>query len=94
MAEPVKFDGANINAAPPRGFEEMVGWLHVFHNGATCVSAWKPTAEELAELNAGGFIFMSVMSGSSRSGKPNILPVFVGTEENCKEVVSDTGHVW
>ena len=94
MASPVDFEGANIHAAPPAGYEEMIGWLHVFHNGATCVSAWKPDAEELARLNAGEPIFISVMSGSQKNGKPVILPCYVGSEDNCREVASDTGKVW
>jgi hypothetical protein len=94
MSEAHDFKGANVHASPPPGYEEMVEWLHCFHNGATIVSAWKPTTEELAELNAGGSIFVSVMSGSRKDGRPLIFPMFVGTEENVKEVVSDTGHVW
>lgn len=94
MADAHDFDGANIHASPPKGQEEMVGWLHVFHNGAACVSAWRPTAEELAELNAGGSIFISVMSGSLPNGRPIIMPVFVGSETNCEEVVRDTGKTW
>lgn len=94
MAEQQNFAGANIHAGPPRGYEEMIGWLHCFHNGAACVSAWKPTAEELADLNGGGSIFVSVMCGSFENGKPIIFPMYVGNEENCREVVSDTGKVW
>lgn len=92
------FEGANIHAAPPRGYEEMIGWLHCFHNGATCVSAWKPTAEDLEKLNAGQSVFISVMSGSRHdvTGKiqPNILPVYVGMEDDVRQVVMDTGATW
>jgi len=92
------FPGTNVHAAPPPGYEEMIGWLHCFHNGATCVSAWKPDAEQLAVLNAGGSVFVSVMSGSKHdiNGKvqPNIFPTYVGTEEDVRAVVSDTGAVW
>lgn len=94
MAEAHNFEGANIHAAPPKGLDEMIGWLHVFHNGRCCVSAWKPTPEELTALNNGESIFISVMSGQTDSGRPMIFPTFVGTEENCREVVSDTGKVW
>ena len=94
MAFPQNFDGANIHAVAPAGFETMIGDLHVFHNGHSCVSAWKPDAEELARLNSGEPIFISVMSGMLEAGRPAIIPCFVGTEDNCLEVVSDTGKVW
>lgn len=94
MADPQNFEGANIHAGPPRGLEEMVGWLHVFFNGRGYVSAWKPTAAELADLNAGGSIFVHFLSGSREDGAPLIFPMFVGNEENVKEVVSDSGGVW
>lgn len=95
MAEQHNFDGANVHAGPPPGYEEMIDWLHCFHNGRACVSAWKPSPEELDVLNSGGSIFVSVMSGSDeRTGRPFIFPMYVGTEETCKEVVSDTGKVW
>ncbi len=58
------FEGSSHHFGPPPGLEEMVGWLHVFSNGNAVVSAWKPSAEMLAKLNAGESIFVSVMSGS------------------------------
>lgn len=88
MAEPVFFPGANAHFGPPPGLEEMVGHLYVFRNGRTVVSAWKPSPEELARLNAGEAIFVSVMSGDA------VFPTFVGTEAECKAVASDTGRVW
>lgn len=89
-----QFDGCNIAAAPPPGFEEMIQTLYCFHNGRSCVSAWKPTRDELAELNAGGSIYVSVMSGITEDGKPAILPLFVGTEEITLQVTRDTGRGW
>jgi len=89
-----QFEGCNIHASPPAGYEEMIGHLYCFHNGHACVSAWKPDAKTLEALNRGESIFVSVMSGTRQDGKPAIIPVFVGTEETCKEVVSDTGGVW
>lgn len=94
MAYAHEFEGANIHAVAPPGFEEMIGHLYVFHNGRSCVSAWKPTPEELEVLNAGGSIYVSVMSGTTDEGRPAIIPMYVGTEENCLQVVSDTGAVW
>lgn len=96
MSEAVNFEGANIHAAPPRGYEEMVGWLHCFHNGAACVSAWKLSDEALFQIRNHGVdtVFLSVMSGSQPDGRPIIMPVFVGVEDEVLEVVSDTGKVW
>lgn len=95
---PHDFKGTNVHASPPKGYEEMIGWLHCFHNGVCCVSAWKPTPEQLEILNAGGSVFVSVMTGSKHdiTGKlqPVILPTFVGTEDDVRAVVSDTGGVW
>ncbi len=93
MADTHDFEGANCHLGPPPGLEEMVGWLHVFSNGHANVSAWKPTAWELAVLNAGGSLFVSVMSGS-QGGRPVVFPMYVGTEDTTKAVVSDTGRVW
>lgn len=89
-----EFEGCNVLAAPPPGLEEMVGNLAIFFNGRAVVSAWKPSPELLAELNAGGSIFVSVMSGCTEDGRPAIYPMFVGSESECLDVVSDTGHVW
>lgn len=94
MADPHDFPGATHHFGPPPGLEEMIGWLHVFSNGHCVVSAWKPTAEELARLNAGESLFVSVMWGCQPSGQPCVFPMFVGTEEETKAVVSDTGGVW
>lgn len=94
MAETHNFKGANIHAAPPRGLEEMIGWLHCFHNGVACVSAWKPTSEELDRLNAGESLFISVMSGLREDGEPAIMPLYVGTEDDCAAIVRDTGKDW
>lgn len=95
---PHEFPGCNVRAAPPPGFEEMIGTLDCFHNGRCCVSAWKPSPEQLAALNAGASVFVSVMSMAKHdiNGvlRPNIFPTFVGLEDEVKGVVSDTGNVW
>ncbi len=88
MSDTHDFKGSTHHYGPPKGLEEMIGWLHVFKNGKTVVSAWKPTPEELKKLNNGESMFISVMSGET------VLPVFVGTEKECKLVVSDTGKTW
>jgi hypothetical protein len=94
MAEAQDFEGATHRFGPPPGLDELIGNLHVFSNGHVVVSSWKPTAEELANFNAGGSIFVSVMSGSDHTGKPHVFATFVGDEPTCKLVVSDTGKVW
>lgn len=95
---PHEFPGCNVNAAPPPGFEEMISPLVGFHNGRTWVTAWLPSPEDLEKLNAGEPIFVSVMSGSRRdvegNFRPNIIPMFVGTEADAREVVRDTGADW
>jgi hypothetical protein len=88
MGEPVKFEGFTHDFGPPPGLDEMVGRLPVFLNGATVVSAWKLSPEELEEVNRTGVVFLSVMSGTS------VFPCYVGSESSTKEVASDTGHVW
>lgn len=93
MADPHDFEGSTHHFSPPKGFDEMIGWLHVFSNGRTVVSAWKPTPEELRRLNAGESIFVSVMSGS-RDGIPVVYPMFVGLEDEVKAIAGDTGRVW
>ena len=94
MAMAHEFPGCNIAAHAPQGFEEMISTLYCFHNGRSCVSAWKPTPEELATLNAGGSIYISVMSGCTPDGRPQIMPVFVGDEETCLAVTKDAGKGW
>lgn len=94
MSDPHNFDGANCHLGPPPGLEEMVGWLHIFSNGHANVSAWKPDAEELARLIAGESVFISVMSGSDDQGRPIVFPMYAGTEEKTRLVVSDTGPTW
>lgn len=94
MAEMQKFEGATIKALPPSGLDEMIGTAYVFHNGVSCVYAWKPTPEDLERWNAGEFVFVSVMLGTQQDGSPAIAPMYVGHEDDCKAVVSDTGKVW
>lgn len=74
------------------------GWIaeirRYFNNDGEYVAAWKPTPEELARLNAGESLFVSVMSDCDPTGRPIVFPMFVGTEEETKAVVSDCGGVW
>lgn len=100
------FEGSTHHFGPPPGMEDRCGWLHVFHNGTHAVSAWKPNAEELARLNAGESLFMSVRSGARQEFVPGpdgghlllhpiVHPVFVGMEDDTKGVVErDGGNTW
>lgn len=103
MAEAINFEGSTHDFGPPPGLDEMVGRLHIFSNGHCTVSAWKLTPKEIEE----GVVYVSVMSGSqwkrltSDDGTqskdflvPVVFPTYVGDEESCKAVVSDTGPVW
>lgn len=88
------FEGVNVRALSPPGLEEMVGSIYVFHNGRSCVSAWKPDAQFLEELNNGGSIYVTMMTGQTEDGRPCIIPHFVGSESDVLDVTSDTGKVW
>lgn len=97
MTQPHDFEGSTHHFGPPKGFPETeCGWLHVFSNGRCNVSAWKPSAELLATLNAGGSIFISHMTGVNPNAPhmPVVFPTFVGSETECLEVVSATGKTW
>lgn len=58
-------EGATNNPGAPRGMEGQVGTLpvRVVHQGEDilCLSAWKPTPEELAVLTDGGYVVLQVL---------------------------------
>jgi hypothetical protein len=66
--QPATIKGATHAPGAPRGWTEANGpcgalpiiYRKDAHGNDECVSAWKPTAEELAQLNAGGFVILSV----------------------------------
>lgn len=94
MAYPIPFEGHTHDVGPPPGLEEMVGRLQIFSNGHCNVACWQLEPNELqAIIDSGGKVFVSVMSGS-HDGRPIVFPQYVGSEESCKAVVSDTGKVW
>lgn len=86
MSAPFEFDGYNKILTGPPGTENVED-LPVFANGTCCVSAWKLTADELAEINKTGVVFISIFSGKSQP------PVYVGSEQSVRDLVSDYG-VW
>jgi len=69
----IHFPEANATFGPPPDLHEnQVRRIAVYTGtiergsceGATmCVSAWQPTAEELADLNAGRPVFLAVLGG-------------------------------
>lgn len=88
MAQTVKFDGCNKRYSPPEGVsEEQCASIDVFRNGACTVSAWKPSSEELVEINRTGLVWLSIWS----SGLP---PAYVGSETETHKLVADFGPVW
>lgn len=89
MAHAVDFAGSNFTFKAPEGRDD-IGDLHTFRqpNGPCNVSCWQLTAEELAEVNRTGRVFLSIMSGSI------FFPAFVGSEEECRKLVVDCGQVW
>ncbi|MDX0251164.1 hypothetical protein GOC31_20925 [Sinorhizobium meliloti] len=87
MGIPVQFSGANMLLRAPEGAEN-VSDMHTFTNGMCSVSCWELSAEELAEVNRTGRIYLSVFSGRTQP------PVYVGDEESVRSIVVDFGGVW
>jgi hypothetical protein len=87
MAEAVPFFGANKVFRAPEGRED-VSDLHTFANGIANVSAWRLSAEELAEVNRTDIVFLSVLSADV------FYPVYLGSEDSVRLLVADYGKVW
>lgn len=87
MGAPVQFEGANMLLRAPEGAEN-VSDMHTFTNGMCSVSCWELSADELAEINRTGRVYLSVFSGRTQP------PVFVGDEETVRSIVVDFGGVW
>lgn len=65
---PKRISGANLNLGAPKGWEpEKDGnCIHLavrLVDGNIYQSAWEPSPDELAALNAGGSIVLSVVGG-------------------------------
>lgn len=58
---PLRIEGANVVMKAPPGKEGEVRDLHALVAEGCCVSAWEPTPEELATLNAGGSVLLWIM---------------------------------
>lgn len=87
MADGIDFVGSNKRFGPPPG-DDRVEPLMVFDNGHVIVECWRLRPEELAEVVAnGGILFVTVFA----RGLP---PIFVGTEQNTRDLIQDYGGAW
>ena len=60
MATPERFPEANLLLGPPQGCETDVNPLPVRRLEGCLVSCWRLTAEELAEVQRTGVVWLSV----------------------------------
>jgi len=89
MSKPVDWYGTNkVLVAPKDTTKEQVQNLHVFTNGAVCVSRWQLSDEAIKEINETGCVFVSSYSGNSQP------PIFIGSHDETREVAVDYGPVW
>jgi hypothetical protein len=62
--KPALIEGATHNPGAPAGMEETCGRLPIRvirdGDGIVCLSAWRPTPEELAVLTDGGYVVLQV----------------------------------
>ena len=70
MAAPIRFPEANLVLGPPQGCEDSVNALTVRRLEGSLVSCWQLTAEELAEIQRTGVIWLSVWG---RQTQPPVL---------------------
>lgn len=59
---PLRIEGANVCVKAPPGMSNCRD-LHIRNEGGVCVSAWEPTPDELAMLNAGGSVRLWIVGG-------------------------------
>lgn len=86
MATPVEFEGQNLLLRAPAG-SENIGALPIFRNGKCCVSCWELSDGEIAEIVRSKRVYLSVFFGDTQP------PVFVGCEQQVRDVIADYG-VW
>lgn len=64
---PRRIAGANTKFGPPEGWDTEVnghcGNLHARRESGLVETAWEPTPDELAALNAGGSVILTVVGG-------------------------------
>lgn len=94
MAQPIKWKGANKELGAAKGTEGFVQPMPVFSNGSVCVSCWELSEDDIRQFTAAIIrgekprLFVSVYYGPSQP------PIYVGTEENVRNMVADFGSVW
>ena len=87
MAESIPWHGMNKRLTAAK--DDRLRELNVFNNGVLSVSCWQLSPQELVDLvTNGGKIYLAVMYGPSQP------PVFVGSEDEVRQVVIDYGQVW
>ncbi|CAN0268340.1 unnamed protein product [Scytosiphon promiscuus] len=63
--QPAAFPGATgILGPPPGATEDTVSSLYIHRSGGTVISCWKPTAEELAEIQRTGRVWLHIWGPS------------------------------
>ena len=60
--EAIKFEGANVTYTAP-GCDDLPARVAVVHEQLNVTSVWKPSEEELAILNDGGYVCLNVLGG-------------------------------
>ena len=80
--EPKKFDQKNTVIGPPPGFEETIIPLPAFvdQQVGMAVSCWKPTPEELEEINKTGEVWLTVPLPHPPVSVSGFCPIVSGDE--------------
>lgn len=60
MAEPIEFPGMTTTLAAPPGCEDVVQPLPIRRVEGKCLSCWRLTPEELAEIARTGVVWLSI----------------------------------
>lgn len=71
MARGIDFDGSNITLVAPSGMEDAVTSLPVHYDDGLVVSCWRLSADELAEIQRTGVVWLSIIGNT-------MPPAFVG----------------
>ena len=82
--KPDKMPGANCVY---RGDDDRVADLHVFRTRWHIVSAWRPSPDELEEIQRTGIVMVAIVGHQ-------LPPIFVGSETEVRLIVSDDGQLW
>lgn len=64
----IEFPEANTKLGPPADMtREDCSDLHIYRDGVYCISCWKPTEEEIEEIQSGKPIWLYVHSGGTQT---------------------------